>query len=178
VRGFEEISTIRLGDGERQKPDCDLIIYSYRKNVKELQSRDSSDLEESYPKCIILSLKTSLRERAAQTYKWKLLLEIANDGGSRIREKYGITYNIPEIPLICFVTINFYDEINSPQQRGMLKFFDRAFLAKRVDRQLEENLATINREENTALEKQKPKEFISPLSELVDFVNQFFKLEE
>lgn len=26
VRGFENISTIKLGDGEQQKPDCDLII--------------------------------------------------------------------------------------------------------------------------------------------------------
>jgi type II restriction enzyme len=107
IRGFDEISTIQLGDGERQKPDCDLIIYSYGKNLEEDKCRGTTNIQESYPKCIILSLKTSLRERAAQTYKWKLLLEIASDSGSKIREKYGITYNISEIPLIRFVTINF-----------------------------------------------------------------------
>jgi type II restriction enzyme len=117
-----------------------------------------------------------LRERAAQTYKWKLLLEIASDSGSKIREKYGITYNISEIPLICFVTINFYNEINSPQQRGMFKFFDKAFLAKRLNRHIEKKLSQINNEENTQLVDKRSKEFISPLSELVDFVNQFFKL--
>jgi len=176
VRGFENISTIKLGDGEQQKPDCDLIIYSYHTSAN---ISDGNNQEIPYPKCIILSLKTSLRERASQTYKWKLLLEIANDHGSKIKEKYGINYNVPEIPLIkyginynvpeipliCFVTVNFYNEINNPQQRGMLKFFDKAFLAKKLDN-----------EKETDLNRQKSQDFISPLSELVDFVRDFFKL--
>lgn len=162
VRGFENISTIKLGDGEQQKPDCDLIIYSYNNSSK---ISDGNNQEIPHPKCIILSLKTSLRERASQTYKWKLLLEIANDHGSKIKEKYGINYNVPEIPLICFVTVNFYNEINNPQQRGMLKFFDKAFLAKKLDN-----------EKETDLNRQKSQDFISPLSELVDFVRDFFKL--
>jgi len=151
-----------LGDGEQQKPDCDLIIYSYHTSAK---ISDGNNQEIPYPKCIILSLKTSLRERASQTYKWKLLLEIANDHGSKIKEKYGINYNVPEIPLICFVTVNFYNEINNPQQRGMLKFFDKAFLAKKLDN-----------EKETDLNRQKSQDFIRPLSELVDFVRDFFKL--
>jgi type II restriction enzyme len=53
------------------------------------------------------------------------------------------------MPLICFATVNFYDEINNPQHRGMFKFFDKAFIAKPIN-----------------------KNFISPLSHLVDFVNQ------
>jgi type II restriction enzyme len=139
----EEISVIKLGNGEQQKPDFDIIIYQ------------KGRLESDYPKCIILSLKTSLRERAAQTYKWKLLLEIAGDNQSKVKEKYGIIYDVPEIPSICFATVNFYDEINNPQQKGMLKFFDRAFLAKKVQ-----------------------SDFISPLSELVDFVNQYFTVQD
>ena len=86
-------------DGETQKPDCDLIIYSLKEN---------QDLK----KCIILSLKTSLRERAGQTYKWKLLMEIATTENS-IKKKYNISYNPDEMPIVCFATVNFYNEINS-----------------------------------------------------------------
>jgi len=118
VPSFKEVSIINV-DGETQKPDCDLIIYSINE-------------EKSLKKCIILSLKTSLRERAGQTYKWKLLMEIANLDNP-IKERYNIVYNSPVIPLICFATINFYDEINQPQQRGMFKFFDKSFIAKNID---------------------------------------------
>ncbi len=99
-------------------------------------------------KCIILSLKTSLRERAGQTYKWKLLMEIATSDNP-IKDKYKIYYNVLEIPIVCFATINFYNEINNPQHRGMFKFFDKAFIAK--------NIQT---------------DFISHLSEIVEFVNE------
>lgn len=97
VKGFEDISVINIGTSDTQKPDCDLIIYAYK---------PSEDGEEQLKKCIILSLKTSMRERAAQTYKWKLLLEIANDQHSAVREKYDISYEVKETPLICFVTVN------------------------------------------------------------------------
>ncbi|MFY7786795.1 MAG: BsaWI family type II restriction enzyme [Thermoflexibacteraceae bacterium] len=118
VPSFDEISTIYV-DGETQKPDCDLVIYSL-----------STDL--SLNKCLILSLKTSLRERAGQTYKWKLLFEIATTENS-IKEKFNISYESSKMPLMCFATVNFYEEINNPQQRGMFKFFDKAFIAKNVD---------------------------------------------
>ena len=133
VKNFDTIATINV-DGETQKPDCDLIIYSLKKN---------NDIK----KCIILSLKTSLRERAGQTYKWKLLMEIASSENS-IKEKYNISYNPHEMPIVCFATVNFYDEINNPQHRGMFKFFDKSFIAKNVN-----------------------KDFISPLSEIINFVN-------
>lgn len=145
IEGFEEISVIKIGEEDTQKPDCDLIIYTYQ--------RDANKETQKLHKCVILSLKTSMRERAAQTYKWKLLLEIASDHQSSVREKYDISYDVKQVPLICFVTVNFYDEINNPQQRGMLKFFDRAFLAKELPT---------------------PSDFISPMSDLVDFVNQEF----
>ncbi|NJL89648.1 MAG: hypothetical protein HC916_07500 [Coleofasciculaceae cyanobacterium SM2_1_6] len=137
IKGFERISTINVGE-ETQKPDMDLIIYSLKEN---------SDLN----KCIILSLKTSLRERASQTYKWKLLMEIAMSD-CEVRDKYEIFYNPPTVPLVCFVTVNFYNEINNPQHRGMFKFFDRAFIGKPLAPQ--------------------ETDFIYPLSNLIDFANK------
>jgi type II restriction enzyme len=78
VKNFDNIATIYV-DGETQKPDVDLIIFTKKDN-------------EEVDNCMILSLKTSLRERAGQTYKWKLLMEIATSENS-IKEKYGIFYN-------------------------------------------------------------------------------------
>jgi type II restriction enzyme len=134
VPNFKEISTIKTGS-ETQKPDCDLVIYSLNKNS-------------TLKKCIILSLKTSLRERAGQTYKWKLLMEIAISS-KPLREKYDIRYEAKVMPLVCFATVNFYSEINSPQQRGMFKFFDKSFIAKNID-----------------------SDFICKLSTLPNFVNE------
>ncbi|WP_082333528.1 BsaWI family type II restriction enzyme, partial [Helicobacter heilmannii] len=92
---FKELFYIQIGE-EYQKPDVDLVVYSL-------------DPTGGLKKCLILSLKTFLRERAAQTYKWKLLMEIANSD-SKLKEKYGIVYNPPIVPLVCFATINFYNE--------------------------------------------------------------------
>ena len=130
IKRFGEDFTIYIDD-ETQKPDCDIVIYN--------------DINK---KTIILSLKTSLRERAGQTYKWKLLLEIANSSDTALKNKYNIKYKGKNMPLICFATTNFYDEINNPQQKGMFKFFDQAFIAK-------SNIKA---------------EFISNLSELPNFI--------
>lgn len=134
VKNFDKISTIQVGN-ETQKPDVDLIVFTKKKN---------GDIN----RCMILSLKTSLRERAGQTYKWKLLMEIATTQNS-IKDKYNIFYNPEKMPLVCFATVNFYNEINNPQHRGMFKFFDKSFIAKSLN-----------------------KDFISPLSSLVNFVNK------
>ena len=75
-------------------------------------------------------------------------MEIATCENS-LKKKYGISYNPNKMPLVCFATVNFYDEINNPQHRGMFKFFDESFIAKPIN-----------------------KDFISSLSNLVDFVNQ------
>ena len=134
VNNFREITTIKVGE-ETQKPDVDLIIYT---------AKDNGEVN----KCIILSLKTSLRERAGQTYKWKLLMEIATTP-NEVKDKYNIEYNPENMPLVCFATVNFYNEINSPQHRGMFKFFDNSFIGKQVD-----------------------SEFIKPLSYLIKYVNE------
>lgn len=124
---FQDMVTIYV-DGETQKPDMDLIIYSKK--------------SEKLYKCIIISLKTSLRERAGQTYKWKLLLEIAS-GDNNIKRKYNISYNTSVRPLVCFATVNFYNEINNPQHRGMFKFFDKSFIGKPIKTDFISNLSSI-----------------------------------
>ena len=56
------------------------------------------------------------------------------------------------------MTINFYNEINNPQQRGMLRFFDRAFLAKNIE------FSHLNLDDQST--------FIYPLSELISFMDE------
>ena len=128
VPSFKEVSIINV-DGEAQKPDCDLVIYSLNE-------------DDTLKKCMILSLKTSLRERAGQTYKWKLLMEIATSDNP-IKEKYHIDYNPEKMPLVAFATVNFYNEINNPQHRGMFKFFDKSFIAKNVDADFIARMSTL-----------------------------------
>lgn len=135
IKDWEKFFIINV-DNETQKPDADIIIYSIND-------------DKSIKKCIILSLKTSLRERAGQTYKWKLLMEIANTD-SPIKEKYNISYNPPVLPFVCFATVNFYNEINNPQHKGMFKFFDCAFIGKNIETE----------------------EFIKPLSYIIEYVNE------
>lgn len=132
---WQDLFYIKVGE-ETQKPDVDLVIYSLNSNAK-------------LHKCLILSLKTSLRERAGQTYKWKLLMEVANTETS-IKEKYDISYNPPILPLVCFATVNFYNEINNPQHKGMFKFFDCAFIGKNIQ----------------------TGDFIKPLSCLIDYISE------
>jgi type II restriction enzyme len=91
---------------------------------------------------MIISLKTSLRERAGQTYKWKLLLEIATTDNA-IRDKFNISYPLGKTPLVCFATINFYNEINNPQHRGMFKFFDKSFIGKPIKADFIDNLSSL-----------------------------------
>jgi type II restriction enzyme len=128
VPSFKEVSIINV-DGETQKPDCDLVIFSLNE-------------DNTLKNCMILSLKTSLRERAGQTYKWKLLMEIATSDNP-VKEKYNIDYNPEKIPLVGFATVNFYNEINNPQHRGMFKFFDKSFIAKNVDADFIEKMSTL-----------------------------------
>ena len=107
----------------------DLVIYGKDGNYQ--------------PKNImIISLKTSLRERAGQTYKWKLLLEIATINNP-IKDKYKIQYPLNKTPLVCFATTNFYDEINQPQHKGMLQFFDKSFIGKPMKFDFIDNLSNL-----------------------------------
>lgn len=127
---ISDIVTIKVDD-ETQKPDMDLAIYSINEN-KELN------------KCLILSLKTSLRKKSEQICAWKLLLEIATSDNS-IKEKYNISYESKNMPLVGFATVNFYNEINNPQHRGMFKFFDVAFIGKPLNTDFIKNLSDLPR---------------------------------
>lgn len=128
LKAFKDLIAIKV-DGETQKPDMDLVIYSEKENGE-------------LNKLMIVSLKTSLRERAGQTYKWKLLLEIATTNNS-IKDKYNIEYPLENTPLVCFATINFYDEINNPQHKGMFKFFDKSFIGKPLNADFIDNLSSL-----------------------------------
>lgn len=55
IPNWKELFLIQVGE-EFQKPDVDLVIYNLSN-------------EHKIKNCLILSLKTSLRERAGQTYK-------------------------------------------------------------------------------------------------------------
>lgn len=136
AKNLEDLMTVKVA-GEMQKPDADLFFYTLN---------SSSEVDDF----IIVSLKTSLRERAGQTYRWKLLMEIASCDNP-VRSKYDLNYQQKIIPKVCFATINFYDEIKQPQHKGMLQFFDKSFIGKPID-----------------------EDFISRLSKLPDFLNSSF----
>jgi len=113
---IEKYAAIKVGD-DIQKPDIDLLIYHYSR-------------PEKYP-VIIYSIKTSLRERAGQTYRWKLLMDIVSSNDCKtIKDKYSLTYKAIDNFKVGFITTNFYNEITNPQQKGMLKFFDFVYITK------------------------------------------------
>jgi type II restriction enzyme len=134
---FEELFTISIGE-QLEKLNINLVIYSRKENSES-------------NKCIALFPLQSDGNQFKKAYKWKLLMEIAMSDCA-VRDKYAISYAPSTVPLVCFITLNFYNEINNPQHRGMFKFFDRAFIGKPIDPQ-----AT---------------NFISPLSSLIEFVNE------
>lgn len=115
-------AAIHVGD-DIQKPDSDVIIYSPEDNTPIMN----------------LSCKTSCRERAGQTYKWKLLCDLVtcdcehkNVNPNCPATKYGLSY-IPERKiLICFVTSDFYNELANPQIAAMFNFFDYSYVAKDI----------------------------------------------
>jgi len=113
---IEKYATIKVGD-DIQKPDIDMLIYEYTESEKK--------------PVMIYSIKTSLRERAGQTYRWKLLMDIAtSDNCKTIKEKYSLSYDASGDFKVGFITTNFYNEIMNPQNQGMLRFFDFAYITK------------------------------------------------
>jgi type II restriction enzyme len=69
-------------------------------------------------------------------------MEIATSDNP-IKEKYNIDYNPEKMPLVAFATVNFYNEINNPQHKGMFKFFDKSFIAKNVDADFIARMSTL-----------------------------------
>lgn len=110
-------------DNDIQKPDSDVIVYSE---------------EESSP-ILNFSCKTSCRERAGQTYKWKLLCDLATckcehreGNASCPATKYNLAYTPVRDIQMCFVTADFYNELTNPQISAMFNFFDNAYVAKNI----------------------------------------------
>lgn len=121
----QKYATIKIG-GEIQKPDMDILIY---------QEKPKTPL-------VICSCKTSLRERAGQTYRWKLLVDLATADPNHLKQhpecpinKYHIEYQSDRKVYVIMITADLYNEVAQPQQRGMFAFLDRAFVADKGRRE-------------------------------------------
>ena len=117
---LKEYAIIKVGEDE-QKPDSDVLVYS---------------LDDTSP-IINYSCKTSCRERAGQTYKWKLLSDLATCNCDHIEDnencpvkKYRLDYQPRRKIYCCFITADFYNELNNPQIAAMFNFFDYSYIAK------------------------------------------------
>lgn len=119
---INQYAAISVGN-EIQKPDSDIIVYSDSPSTPILN----------------ISCKTSCRERAGQTYKWKLLCDLAtcnciykNGNPNCPSTRYNLNYYPTKVIKMCFVTTDFYNELSHPQISGMFSFFDCSYVAKPV----------------------------------------------
>lgn len=142
---IQKYATIKIG-GETQKPDMDILIY---------QNKPSTPL-------VVCSCKTSLRERAGQTYKWKLLVDLATADPEHLKEhpecpinKYQIEYQSDRKIYVTMITADLYNEVEQPQQRGMFAFFDKSFVADKG--------------------RQKFPAHIQPMSKIIPYLNSIYK---
>lgn len=141
---LEKYTKITIGD-EIQKPDVDIMV--------------TEPNNENTP-VVIYSCKTSLRERAGQTYKWKLLYDMATAKCRYNKEyhdcfvkQYNMEFRGKKKVLVGFITADFYDEVTSPQHRGILSFFDFSYVSK----------------PNVSFEK------VKTLSKIIDDLNDIFR---
>lgn len=132
---IKEYAVIKIGN-ETLKPDMDLLAFS----------------EKPDKPIIIFSLKTSLRERAGQSQRWKLVLDIAQYC-DELRKRYNIDYKLKKEIKFGFITTNFYKELFQPQYRATITFFDYVYIARKV-------------------KETKPP--IKKLSEIIDDLNKIF----
>lgn len=103
---------------EVQKPDLDLLVYC--------NDNPNAHLN-------IFSIKTSLRERVGQTYRWKLLLDLAMAKDCQsLRTKYGLKYRQGCPVSVSLITADFYNEASNPQQRGAFAFFDGVYITRAI----------------------------------------------
>jgi len=141
----QKYATIKIGN-EVQKPDMDILIY---------QEKPETPL-------IICSCKTSLRERAGQTYRWKLLVDLATADPNHLKQhpecpinKYNIEYQSDRKIYVTMVTADLYNEIAQPQQRGMFAFFDKTFVADKGRREFPSH--------------------VQPMSEIIPYLNSIYQ---
>jgi len=120
-RDIKDYTTIYVKE-DFQKPDLDIVAY---------------DLERSKSPIVSYSCKTSFRERAGQTYKWKLLYDIVtskcnkdNSDPNCLRKKYELNFKGNKEIFVGLICADFYDEILNPQIEGMINFFDYFYISK------------------------------------------------
>lgn len=107
--------------GITQKPDIDVLIF---------------DPNNPNSTIVLLSIKTSFRERAGQTAKWKLLLDIArSDNCFSLKKQYGLDVNTEKLEVLKrvkfgFVSCDLYTESQSTQNRGFKEFFDFFYITR------------------------------------------------
>lgn len=142
---IEKYGVIKIA-GEEQKPDMDVLIYQDKPNTP----------------IIICSCKTSLRERAGQTYRWKLLMDLATTDSKHLKtnpdcpiNKYKIEYRTDRKIFVVMVTADLYNEVDKPQQRGMFSFFDKAFVADKGKTSLPLH--------------------VEPMSQIISYLNSIYK---
>jgi type II restriction enzyme len=93
-------------------------------------------------KCFLFLAKKDFQISIKKIKNWKIFAEIATSDCS-VREKYNIRYDNETMPLVGFATVNFYDEINNPQHRGMFQFFDSSFIGKPIKSDFISNLSEL-----------------------------------
>jgi len=110
---------------DEQKPDCDLLIFD--------PANENSSI-------VMGSCKTSLRERAGQAYRWKLLYDLAKCRCEHIENcelcpisKYNLNTNGEKDVKFGLITGDFHNEISQPQNQGMMAFFDYSLVTKPID---------------------------------------------
>lgn len=120
---IKEYAVIHANE-EEQKPDVDVLVYN-------------ANIEKNTLPIVIFSCKTSMRERAGQTYKWKLLLDIATSECEHISDTpecphnlYKIKYDKTRDVYMVFTTSDLYNEVSQPQIAGMFSFFDKTYVTK------------------------------------------------
>lgn len=118
---MEQYAAIQV-DEDVLKPDSDIIVYSPVNCNSPIMN---------------FSCKTSCRERAGQTYKWKLMCDLATCRCAHKQgnpdcpaAKYNLSYTPTRPILTCFATTDFYNELENPQISAMFHFFDHSYIAK------------------------------------------------
>ena len=93
-------------DGETLRPDADIIIY---------------DIHSINEPMVILSVKTSLRERGAQTAMWRLLIDIAaSEDCASLRKKYHLTIAEGSLKILEQVRVSTYAlRVNEARKKEM-----------------------------------------------------------
>ena len=124
LENIKELKSLIINVGnEKSTPDSDIVVYNPNSSESPI---------------FLFSIKTSLRERIAQSVMWKLMVDMASTTCPHIKNikdcpinKNKISANIKRKVIYSFITLDLYNEISQPQQRGHLRYFDKVFVCKK-----------------------------------------------